>query len=29
MELSELKNIFDAGGLKSAIVIPAALENGY
>lgn len=29
MELSELKNIFDAGGLKSAIVIPAALEDGY
>lgn len=29
MELSELKNIFDAGELKSAIVIPATLEDGY
>mgnify|MGYP005988591051 CR=1 FL=1 len=29
MELFELKNVFDAGGLKSAVVTPAPLEDGY
>ena len=29
MEMHELKNIFDAGGLKSALVTNAALEDGY
>ncbi|MFT5278313.1 MAG: hypothetical protein ACI8VI_001958 [Granulosicoccus sp.] len=29
MELSELKCVFDAGGLKSAIVTSAPLEAGY
>ena len=29
MELFELKNVFDAGGLKSAVVTPAPLEKGY
>jgi hypothetical protein len=29
MELSELKCVFDAGGLKSALVTPAPLTDGY
>jgi hypothetical protein len=29
MELNELKNVFDAGGLKSAIVTAAPLEDGF
>ena len=29
MELYEHKNVFDAGGLKSAVVTPAILEDGY
>jgi hypothetical protein len=29
MELYELKTVFDAGGLKSAVATPAPLEDGY
>jgi hypothetical protein len=29
MELNELKNVFDAGGLKSAIVTSATMQRGY
>jgi hypothetical protein len=29
MELRELKYVFDAGGLKSALVTPAPLSDGY
>lgn len=29
MELNELKNVFDAGCLKSAIVTPAPLQDGF
>tara|TARA_R110002153_G_scaffold133494_1_gene282499 strand:+ start:224 stop:457 length:234 start_codon:yes stop_codon:yes gene_type:complete len=29
MEISELKCVFDAGGLKSAIVTTAPLSDGY
>jgi hypothetical protein len=29
MEISELKCVFDAGGLKSVIVTPAPLSSGY
>ncbi len=29
MELKELKNVFDSGGLKSAIVYKAVLVGGY
>jgi hypothetical protein len=29
MELSELKCVFDAGGLKFAIVTPSLLSEGY
>jgi hypothetical protein len=29
MELSELKCAFDAGGLKSVLVTPAPLSEGY
>ena len=29
MELSELRCVFDAGGLKSALVTPAPLSDGY
>ncbi len=29
MELNELKNIFDAGGLKSALVTSAVMGEGF
>jgi len=29
MELNELKNVFDAGGLKSAVVTRAPLQEGF
>ena len=29
MEVKELKNVFDSGGLKSAVVTPAYGTEGY
>ena len=29
MEVKELKAVFDAGGLKSAVVTPACMGDGY